>query len=109
MIGYQADGGPPLLPDYPNIWGNLYDESRRRVVLAGSSKELLARILKINDWNDYEIYANGARIRLSINGETTVDYIEEDQSIARTGTFATQLHSGPPLEVRFKDIRIKAL
>ena len=102
MIGYQADGGPTW-------WGNLYDESRRRITLIEADTALIGRILKPNDWNDYEVYANDDHIRLSINGETTADYHEEDASIARDGVIAPQIHSGPPLEVRFKDIRIKEL
>ena len=102
MIGYQADAGPTW-------WGNLYDESRRRIDLVEADAKLIDEILKPNDWNDYEVYANKEHIRLSINGETTVDYHEEDASIARDGVIATQIHSGPPLEVRFKDIRIKEL
>ncbi len=102
MIGYQADGGPTW-------WGNLYDESRRRITLVEADTALIDRILKPNDWNDYEVYANDDHIRLSINGETTCDYHEEDASIARDGVIAPQIHSGPPLEVRFKDIRIKEL
>ena len=108
MIGYQADGGPPSWK-IANIWGNLYDESRRRIALVEADPELIARILKPDDWNDYEVYANEEHIRLSINGETTAEYYEKDGSIARTGVIATQVHSGPPLEVRFKDIRIKEL
>ena len=102
MIGYQADAGPTW-------WGNLYDESRRRINLVEPDPAVIDRILKPNDWNDYEVYANEDHIRLSINGETTVDYHEEDASIARDGMIAPQVHSGPPLEVRFKDIRIKEL
>ena len=102
MIGYQADAGPTW-------WGNLYDESRRRITLVEADPALIDRILEPNDWNDYEVYANEDHIRLLINGETTVDYREEDASIARDGVIATQIHSGPPLEVRFKDIRIKEL
>ena len=102
MIGYQADAGPTW-------WGNLYDESRRRVTLVEADTQLIDRILEPDGWNDYEVYANEEHIRLSINGETTADYREEDGSIAREGVIATQAHSGPPLEIRFKDIRIKEL
>ena len=48
-------------------------------------------------------------IRLSINGAVTVDYTEEDPEIARDGIIAVQVHSGPPMEVQFRKIRIKEL
>lgn len=102
MSGYQADIGP-------EYWGNLYDESRRNTNLAVADPKVLQKVLKPGDWNEYEIHAEGARILLKINGGTTVDYTESDASIAQDGRIAVQLHSGPALEVRFRDIRIKEL
>ena len=100
MIGYQADVGP-------SWWGSLYDESRRRVMLAEPSEAMRQRALKPDDWNDYEVSAIGKRIVLKLNGVTTVDYTEEDDSLEQTGLIGLQVHSGPPLEVRFRDIRIQ--
>ena len=102
MSGYQADIGP-------EYWGNLYDESRRNTNLAVADPKVLKKVLKPTDWNEYEIHAEGARVVLKINGGTTVDYTETDSSIAPTGRIAVQIHSGPALEVRFRDIRIKEL
>lgn len=102
MIGYQADVGP-------GWWASLYDESRRRETLAAPDPKLLERTLKVNDWNDYSIRAEGPKITLQLNGQTTVDYVEEDDSIARDGHIAVQVHSGPPLEVRFRNMLVKRL
>ena len=100
MIGYQADIGPTW-------WGSLYDESRRRVTLAEPSDSTLRRALKQDGWNDYEVSAVGKRIVLKLNGAVTVDYEEEDESIEQTGLIGLQVHSGPPLEARFRNIRIQ--
>ena len=100
MIGYQADVGP-------SWWGSLYDESRRRVTLAAPSEPTIKRALKPTGWNDYEVQAIGKRIVLKLNGVVTVDYTEEDETIEQTGLIGLQVHSGPPLEVRFRNIRIK--
>lgn len=100
MIGYQADVGP-------SWWGSLYDESRRRVTLAAPSEPAIKRVLKPTDWNDYEVQAIGKRIVLKLNGVVTVDYTEEDETIEQTGLIGLQVHSGPPLEARFRNIRIK--
>lgn len=100
MIGYQADIGPTW-------WGNLYDESRRRVNLAVADSVLIEQIVRKNDWNQYEIRAEGPRIRLAINGRETVDYAEADDSIPRGGRIALQIHSGPPLEVRFRALQLE--
>lgn len=100
MIGYQADVGPTW-------WGSLYDESRRRVTLAAPSEATIQRALKPDRWNDYEVEAIGKRVVLKLNGTVTVDYTEEDETLAQSGLIGLQVHSGPALEVRFREIRIQ--
>ncbi len=102
MIGYQADLGQ-------QYWGCLYDESRRRKVLAGPDQAELAKVLKRNDWNDYRILCEGRRIQLWINDIQTVDYTEADPKIPLTGKIALQIHGGPPGEAWYRNIRIKEL
>ena len=102
VIGYQADMGQ-------NYWGALYDESRRKKVLAQPNLDELKKVLKLNDWNDYEIRAEGNRIRLRINGLQTVDYTEADDSITQTGCICVQIHAGPPSEAWYKDITIEQI
>ncbi|MEZ6046219.1 MAG: DUF1080 domain-containing protein [Planctomycetaceae bacterium] len=101
MIGYQADIGE-------SYWGCLYDESRRRKILAQAPEELTGKIDK-NDWIDYTIRADGDQITLSMNGLETVRYTESDPEIPRDGLIAVQVHSGGPLKVEFRHIRIKVL
>src|SRR5215213_4068645 len=50
VIGYQADVGQ----DY---WGALYDESRRKKVLAKPEKAVVEKAVKHDDWNEYVIRA----------------------------------------------------
>lgn len=57
MIGYQADMGD-------GWWGCLYDESRRRKVLAGPPEDARGKLVKKGDWNDYRILCQGRRIQL---------------------------------------------
>lgn len=101
VIGYQADLGE-------KYWGCLYDEHRRNKVLVQAPSEL-DKVLKPDDWNTYIIRAEGDHITLSINGLKTVDYREPDTAIARNGIIAVQVHSGPPLRVEFRNLRIKQL
>lgn len=101
VSGYQADVGE-------NYWGCLYDEHRRNKVLVQAPPELEAG-LKKDDWNSYVIRAEGNHIVLKVNGITTVDYQEADASIPRTGMIAVQVHSGGPLKVEFRNLRIKEL
>ena len=102
MIGYQADMAK-------GIWGALYDESRRRKVLARPDAKALAKVLKPDGWNDYVMRCEGRRIRFWLNGYQTVDYTEPDAGIPQTGLIGLQIHGGAPSEVWYKDITITVL
>lgn len=101
VSGYQADMGDP------SWWGCLYDESRRNKVLAQAPTAEVNKVLKRDDWNDYEIRAEGKHIQLFLNGLKTVDYMENDANIEDHGVIAVQIHAGPPSEAWYKDITIK--
>ena len=103
VSGYQADMGDP------SWWGCLYDESRRNKVLAQSDMSKVNKVLKREDWNDYEIRCEGKKIRLKVNGIETVDYLEVDPGIEDYGVIAVQIHGGPPSEAWYKDITIQEL
>ncbi len=102
MIGYQADMGD-------GWWGALYDESRRNKILASPKKEDVEKVLKRDDWNEYRIRCEGKRIRLWINGQSTVDYTEPDDKIPQRGKIAVQIHAGPASEAWYKDIEVVEL
>lgn len=122
MKGYQAD-----IEDGGGWMGALYDEHGRgplaergqKTVIAenGEKKseqvadkaELLSKIKK-DDWNEYAILAQGNRFIQTINGHVTAEAIDNQKSEAeRVGALALQLHSGSPMTVQFKDVRIKRL
>ena len=69
----------------------LYDEFRRRTVLAGPKAEKRAEPVRMNDWNDYRIRCDGKRIQLWINGVQTVDYTEQDPIVETVLTFLGRL------------------
>jgi hypothetical protein len=100
VIGYQADLGD-------GWWGALYDESRRNRALVRPDFAALEPVLDRTGWNDYEIVAEGRRIRLFINKHPTIDYAETEPAIEQRGKLCVQIHSGPPGEVRFRNIRLK--
>lgn len=104
--GYQADIGG-------GYFGSLYDEERRGM-LAAARQDWVTKFLRGPDdkkdpWNHYEVHAIGSSITLRINGLTTAEYVEKDDTIPRTGLIALQIHSGGPMEVRFKDLRIQEI
>jgi len=103
VIGYQADMGQ-------KYWGCLYDESRRRKVLAGPDAATLAKAaIKPDRWNRYVIRCEGPRVQMWLNGVKTVDYTEVDAKIAREGVIGLQIHGGSPSEAWYKDIVLTEL
>jgi len=103
VIGYQADLGA-------GYDGALYDESRRKKMLAQPSKEVLAKAQKpLGEWNEYRIRAEGPRIQMWLNGIQTVDYTETEPGIAMTGMIAVQIHGGATSLVQYKNLVIKEL
>lgn len=107
MIGYQVDMGKSWGKMW---WGKLYDESRRRKVLAAPDDEAaLATLAKVDDWNDLRVRCEGKRIRIWLNGTLTVDYTEPQDDIELNGLIGVQIHGGPPSEAWYKNIRIQEL
>ena len=106
VIGYQCDMG---VMGENNIWGWLYDESRRRKFLVEAPQTTLVNRFRKDDWNDVVIRCEAAKVKVMINGVTTVDYIEKDDGIARRGIIGLQVHGGPAQEASYRHIRIKPL
>jgi hypothetical protein len=102
VIGYQADIGK-------GYWGALYDESRRKKVLAGPKAEDVEKLVKHDDWNDYTIRAQGPWIQLWLNGTKTVNYIEKDEKIDVAGIIGLQVHGGAKTKVLYRDITLEEL
>lgn len=101
LSGYQADIGQ-------NYWGCLYDESRRNRVLAQAPARVITRLDK-SGWHTYVVRALGNHITLTLDGMRTVDYTEPDAGINQRGVIALQVHSGPGIEVHFRNIVIREL
>jgi putative heme-binding domain-containing protein len=105
--GYQADLAEKTYT------GMLYEERKRGILPYWNEKpeEERARIeneiYKRHDWNDFVIIAQGDQVKLILNGEVTCDL--NDPEGAKRGFIALQLHTGPEMEVRFKNIGIKDL
>jgi len=96
MRGPQADVGL-------GWWGKLYEENGRGLIWAKSGEEHV----NVDDWNEYEIVAEGSRVKTYLNGKLCVDL--DDPKMSRRGIFALQIHSGGPMEVRFKDLKLEVL
>jgi len=104
--GYQADMAEQT------YFGMLYEEGGRGIMeyfkaLPEEEKKANHDAAKQGEWNQYEITCVGDHVKIVLNGRTTCDIVDPDG--AKKGVFAFQLHVGPPMEVRFKDVEVKKL
>jgi len=105
MIGYQCDIGGW---SKGTIWGFLYDESRRRKMLAEAPQDELKKHVKPKgEWNKLIVRAEGPRIQIWLNGYQTVDFTEKEKDIPLKGRLGLQVHGGPPAECHYRNLRIK--
>lgn len=89
-------------------WGSLYGENLPGGMMKAAPKELVEKVLKKTDFNDYYIKAVGKHVTIKLNGEVTVD--DDFEKMVEEGIIAWQLHGGHPgLEVTFKNIQFKEL
>jgi len=119
--GYQVDNQtqtPWLLRLYDE-WGR-HDLALRgeKTVFDAEGKKTLAPIpeaagpawFKLEDWHEYHLICKGSHLTLLIDGRRAAETEDNDpkqQDFA--GILGLQLHSGPPMTVQFKDIRLKKL
>jgi hypothetical protein len=87
-------------------WGLLYEE-KGRGILERYPEEKAKELVKTDDWNEFVITAKGQHVTIELNGTRVID--REDPKFDKDGIIALQVHVGPPMEVRFKDIEIKEL
>lgn len=102
VIGYQADLGT-------GYWGCLYDESRRKKILAGPPAKQRDLPIRMDDWNTYRIRCEGPRIQLWINGVPTVDFTEDDPQIPLKGIIALQIHGNLINQVHYRNVRLREI
>lgn len=124
VVGYQADMGNAW---GRSVWGGLYDESRRRKMLAepetpfaikwstpqakGADSEIVetANAIPETEWVRMRIVCKRDQVEIFLNEHLTVRYHETDSEIPAVGTIGVQIHSGPPAEACYRNIRILSL
>ncbi len=72
----------------------------------GDPKELLQAVRE-RDWNDYHVIVRGNLILLRINGAVMCEVRDHDPRRALSGLLALQVHTGPPMKVQFKNVRLR--
>ena len=105
--GYQVE----IDPSERSYSGAIYDEARRGRFLADlADNEAARKAFKQGEWNKFRIECKGDSIKTWINGVPAVDLKD---SVTPKGIIALQVHGvrdrADPLEVRWRNIRIKEL
>lgn len=105
----RADDGAVAGPQADvadGYWGLLYEE-RRRGILERYPEDKANALIKNGDWNEFVITAKGKHVTIDINGTRVID--RTDDKFDDEGIIALQVHVGPPMEVRYKDIELAEL
>ncbi len=87
-------------------WGSLYGEHFGGMMKA-ADKDLVAKVLKKDQFNDYYIRCVGKHVTIKLNDAVTVD--EDFPKLPEEGIIAWQLHAGGPMEVVFRNIQFTDL
>jgi hypothetical protein len=122
VSGYQAD------IDFTNKFAGILYEEKGRGILArrGESTTIdkdgeksrvrfgeeakLAKGIHPGHWNDFRVVADGNHLQHFINGALTSELIDEQtDKAAKNGVVALQIHKGPAMVVRFKNIQVRKL
>ena len=78
--------------------------------MAGPGSESIRPARKVgkqHEWNDLEIFAQGNRVRVVLNGFLVVDYREPEPNRIKDGPIGLQLHTNQdPQEVHFKGLKL---
>jgi hypothetical protein len=122
VAGYQAD-----IDSGETYSGILYEEKERgilckrgeRVTIDKQGKPQAETVadaaqlqshVRTDDWNEYVIEAIGPRLRHFINGQLMSETVDEaDGERAESGVLALQVHQGPPMTVRFRNISLEPI
>jgi hypothetical protein len=105
----RADDGAvsgPQADVADGYWGLLYEE-RGRGILERYPEEKAKELVKKDGWNEFVITAKGPHVTIDLNGTRVID--RDDPKFDKEGIIALQVHVGPAMEVRYKDIEIQEL
>lgn len=117
--GYQMD-----IHARPAYTGMLYEERGRGVVAQRPTKVIVepdgekrvtktlgeATPIDLAAWNEYSIRAQGNHLVHRINGVVTADITDrQTEKAADSGIIALQLHRGPAMQIKVRNIRLKRL
>jgi hypothetical protein len=78
------------------------------VVTTQLKPDELRAAYKVGEWNEFVVIARGNHFQHFLNGMLTADVTDNDPVKGATaGVLALQLHTGTPMTIQFKDLRLK--
>ena len=81
----------------PTVVGNVGDPAE------------LQSLIDLEGWNRFHVIARGNHYIQKINGHVMVDVIDKDPAAPMSGLLGLQVHRGPPMTVKFRNIELKRL
>ena len=109
VFGYQVEIDPDVKRG--RLWtGGIYDEGRRGWLNTLEKNEKARKAFVPGGWNKFRIECRGNSIKTWLNGVAAADL---EDSVTPRGFIGLQVHGvgkrKEPLEVRFRNLRIKEL
>ena len=82
------------------------DDGSQQKERFGDTDEI-GKVIKPGEWNEFRVVANGYTLQHYINGTLTSEVIDnEPAKSSADGVLSLQLHQGPAMVVKFKDLQI---
>lgn len=106
-INYEEKGRGILAQRGQRV--TLQAEGKKKVEDFGKPEELGKKI-KSGEWNHYRVEARGNKLSHYINDQLMSEVIDQNaEKSAAKGVLAFQVHVGDPMQIQFKNIKLKTL
>jgi choline-sulfatase len=119
VTGYQCD----VVANNPNYNGMLYEEKGRRILSHAGEKVIVdpsgqpwvvgqfpVNEFAADQWHDYRVLVQGNHHQHWIDGHSTADLIDLDETgRSLEGVLAVQVHVGPAMKIQYRNFKVKHL
>ena len=104
-IWYDEGGRGTLVRRCQKV--TLNEKGEATMVVGEVDEDTYLEGLSKDNWNEVVIIGKGNRLTHSINGNVSAVLVDGQKEHAESsGILALQLHAGPPMTIRFKDIEL---
>jgi hypothetical protein len=84
-------------------------DGKKTTTLFANEKVLNKTAFKLGTWNEYTVIAKGRSVTLYVNGVKTNEFEDLRPTAPTTGVITLQMHAGPPMQIEFRNLRIRDL